>query len=64
LKNNQQSLFEDVECAFKMHGGYDVYETLDSDHGRRETRKCSILPACEFLMEENLAPLQILTLFF
>jgi predicted transposase YbfD/YdcC len=56
LKNNQQSLFEDVECAFKMHGGYDVYETLEADHGRIETRKCSILPACEFLMEENLAP--------
>ncbi|MDR1116308.1 MAG: ISAs1 family transposase, partial [Tannerella sp.] len=27
LKNSQQSLYEDVECAFKMHGGYDVYET-------------------------------------
>jgi predicted transposase YbfD/YdcC len=46
LKNNQQSLYEDVECAFKMHGGYDVYETPDADHGRMETRKCSILPAC------------------
>jgi predicted transposase YbfD/YdcC len=56
LKNSQQSLYEDVECAFKMHGGYDVYETLDADQGRMETRKCSILPACEFLMEENLAP--------
>jgi hypothetical protein len=49
-------LYEDVESAFKMHGGYDVYETPDADHGRIETRKCSILPACEFLMEENLAP--------
>jgi hypothetical protein len=34
LKNNRQSLFEDVECAFKMHGGYDIYETLEADHGR------------------------------
>jgi hypothetical protein len=56
LKNNQQSLFEDVECAFKMHNGYDVHETLEADHGRIETRKCSILPACKFLPEENLAP--------
>jgi predicted transposase YbfD/YdcC len=47
LKNSQQSLFEDVECAFKMHGGYDVHETLEADHGRIETRKCSILPACK-----------------
>jgi len=54
LKNNQKSLFEDVECAFKVHSGRDTYETVDADHGRIETRKCSILPAKEYLMEENL----------
>ena len=54
LKANQKSFFEDVECAFKMNSGHDVYETLDVDHGRIETRECSILPADEYLMEENL----------
>jgi hypothetical protein len=38
LKNNQQSLFEDAECAFKMMEC--MIETLDADHGRIETRKC------------------------
>lgn len=54
LKTNQKSLFEDVECAFKMNGGHDMYQTIDADHGRIETRKCSILLAAEYLMEENL----------
>lgn len=53
LKSNQKSLFEDVECAFKMNSGHDMYETIEADHGRIETRKCSILPAAEYLMEEN-----------
>lgn len=55
LKNNQKSLFEDVECAFKVHNGTDVFETTEAGHGRIETRKCSILPATEYLMDENLA---------
>lgn len=54
LKSNQKSLFEDVVCAFKMNRGFDTYETVESDHGRIETRRCSILPASEYLMEENL----------
>jgi predicted transposase YbfD/YdcC len=52
LKNSRQSLFEDVECVFKMHGGY----VPEAGHGHRETRKCSIRPACKFLPEEKLAP--------
>lgn len=54
LKANQKSLFEDVECAFKVHSGLDTYETVDAGHGRIETRKCSILPANQYLLEENL----------
>jgi len=54
LKTNQRSLYEDVGSAFKTHGAHDVHETLDADHGRIETRKCSILPAREFLLDENL----------
>lgn len=54
LKTNQKSLFEDVECAFKVHSGHDMHQTLEADHGRIETRKCSILPAGEYLLDENL----------
>lgn len=54
LKANQKFLYEDVECAFKLHKGYDSDQTIDADHGRIETRHCSILPASEFLMEETL----------
>ena len=55
VKNNQQALCQDIECAFKLHQGYDCSETLDSGHGRIETRKCSILPAHKFLMEETIS---------
>lgn len=55
VKNNQKSLYEDIECAFKVHQGYDSVETLDAGHGRIETRHCSILPAKEFLMEETIS---------
>ncbi len=54
LKGNQKSLLEDVECAFKVNHGHDVFETLEKDHGRIESRKCSILPAAKYLLEENL----------
>lgn len=55
VKNNQKALYEDMECAFKVHAGYDSDETLDADHGRIETRRCSILPAKEFLMGETIS---------
>jgi len=54
LKSNQKSLYEDVQCAFKVHAGVDTHQTLDADHGRIETRKCSILPAEAYLMQESL----------
>lgn len=56
VKNNQKALYEDMECAFKVHTGYDSDETLDAGHGRIETRRCSILPAKAFLMEETISP--------
>lgn len=55
VKDNQKQLYEDIECAFKMHSGHDVIETLEKDHGRIEKRTCSILPAKEYLMEETLS---------
>jgi predicted transposase YbfD/YdcC len=54
VRGNQKELLEDLECAFKTHCGYDFIEETDSDHGRIETRRCSILPASDFLLEENI----------
>lgn len=54
VKGNQKELFEDIECAFKAHHGYHQTEDTDCGHGRIETRSCSILPAKDFLLEENL----------
>ncbi|GHV49482.1 ISAs1 family transposase [Bacteroidia bacterium] len=56
VKGNQQELLDDMECAFKTHKGYGYYEELDCGHGRIETRKCSILRAEAYLLEENLLP--------
>lgn len=53
VKSNQRGLLEDMECAFKTHRCNDFTEDLDYGHGRMETRRCSILPAKDFLMEEN-----------
>lgn len=56
VKNNQKSLYEDIECAFKVNQGHACDETLDAGHGRIETRHCSILPAGEYLMQETIQP--------
>lgn len=37
-----------------MNSGTDVFEKVDTGHGRIETRKCSILPANAYLMDETL----------
>jgi predicted transposase YbfD/YdcC len=54
VKGNQKELLDDVECAFRTHRGYDSVEDIDCGHGRIDTRHCSILPASDFLLEENL----------
>jgi predicted transposase YbfD/YdcC len=43
VKNNQQSLYQNIEDSFRFlkAAGYD--ETIDADHGRIETRKCTII---------------------
>jgi predicted transposase YbfD/YdcC len=61
VKANQQGLLEDMECAFKTHGGHHFTEESECGHGRMETRKCSILPAKDFLPEENLSAWKDLT---
>jgi predicted transposase YbfD/YdcC len=54
VKGNQKSLLEAVESAFKTHTGHDCTEDVTGDHGRIETRRCAVLPAGEYLLEENL----------
>lgn len=54
LKSNQESLYEDVECAFKACKPLSVSENWEYEHGRYETRKCSILKANEVLLSENI----------
>lgn len=55
VKANQQELLDDIECAFKTHSGYHATESWDYGHGRIETRKCSILRAKDFLLDEHLS---------
>jgi predicted transposase YbfD/YdcC len=43
VKNNQSSLYQNIEDSFRFlkTAGYD--QTIDIDHGRIETRKCTII---------------------
>jgi predicted transposase YbfD/YdcC len=55
VKGNQQGLPEDLECAFKVNIGLQFIEKPESNHGRIENRRCSILPADKYLLEENMS---------
>ena len=54
VKGNQKNLLDDIQCAFKTRSGHDSIEETERGHGRIDTRACSILPASEFLMQENM----------
>lgn len=53
VKGNRQGLLDDLEHAFKVDRGIRFGEEPDSNHGRIEIRRCSILPVGNFLLEEN-----------
>jgi predicted transposase YbfD/YdcC len=53
LKENQQELYDDVVCGFKACSSEDISEEWEYDHGRYETRKCSIIKSQEVLLPEN-----------
>jgi predicted transposase YbfD/YdcC len=53
VKGNQQGLLEDLEHAFRVDKGVEFIAEVESDHGRIENRRCSILPVNDFLPEEN-----------
>jgi predicted transposase YbfD/YdcC len=55
VKANQKELLDDIQCAFRTHSGYNSIEDIEKNHGRIETRRCSILSAKDFLLEENLS---------
>lgn len=53
VKGNQQGLLEELEQAFKINKGLHFSAKPESNHGRIENRSCSILPAVDYLLEEN-----------
>jgi len=54
LKENQSALYEDTVCGFKARPCESISEEWEYDHGRFETRKCSIINAKDALLPENL----------
>jgi predicted transposase YbfD/YdcC len=55
VKGNQKGLLEDLEQAFKINKGMQFTDKPECNHGRIENRRCSILPACDYLLEENIS---------
>jgi predicted transposase YbfD/YdcC len=53
VKGNQQGLLDDLEQAFKIDKGTLFEEEPEKNHGRIQTRRCSILPVGDFLLEET-----------
>jgi predicted transposase YbfD/YdcC len=53
LKENQSELYADVVCGFKASAPESISETWEYDHGRYETRKCSIISSEKALLDEN-----------
>jgi len=52
LKKNQKESFEQVEDAFRFHSPKTYDQTIEKDHGREETRKCTIIPVHTLPAEE------------
>jgi predicted transposase YbfD/YdcC len=53
LKENQGELYADTVCGFKAYSAESMSETWEYDHGRYETRRCSILSSEKALLAEN-----------
>jgi predicted transposase YbfD/YdcC len=49
VKDNQQELKEQVEKLFELQTDKEPDETIDSGHGRIETRKCEMIDDLKFL---------------
>jgi predicted transposase YbfD/YdcC len=49
VKDNQKELKEQIEKLFDLQENTNYDETIDSDHGRIETRKCEMINDLKFL---------------
>jgi len=53
LKGNHPTLLEDVTRSFDKKNCDDFYQTINSDHGRIEERKCSIITDLNFIFDRE-----------
>ena len=51
VKNNQKSLYEQIEKAFQHLPMQSVDETTDKDHGRIEVRQCKVITKLDLVEE-------------
>ena len=51
VKDNQKSLYDEVIQSFKIQSLHDVDEYITKDHGRIETRKCSVITDLKWIDE-------------
>ena len=49
VKENQKQLYQDIEDEFRFVQGIETDITEDLDHGRIETRKCSVITDFKFI---------------
>lgn len=49
VKNNQKQLYQDIEEEFRFGKDIQEHQTQDLDHGRIETRKCSLVKNFQFI---------------
>lgn len=53
VKENQAQLYQDIQDEFRFGQFFKIHESQDLDHGRIETRKCSIITDFKFIEQEN-----------
>ncbi len=53
VKENQKSLLEDIKDEFTFSKQINTNTTIDGDHGRIETRKCSVINSFSHLQQKD-----------
>lgn len=53
IKNNQKRLYEQIADEFRFADKTDIFKTQDIDHGRIETRICSVIKTFKFIEDNN-----------
>ena len=53
VKNNQAQLHQDIQDEFRFVKLLSTHQSLELDHGRIETRKCSIITDFKFIKLDN-----------